>query len=51
MSLLAKLKKIYGRSEENRMQFWEIVGFIVIPILTLAILFVVMMSLIWFKVI
>jgi hypothetical protein len=42
MSLLQKIKKFYVRSPENRMQFFEILGFIVVPIVCLAILFIVM---------
>lgn len=41
MSLYQKFKKFYFRSEENRMELFQIIGFIVLPIVGMAILFII----------
>ncbi len=41
--MLNKLKKLFYKSEENRIQFFNIFGFIILPIATLLILYIIAM--------
>jgi hypothetical protein len=40
MSVLKKIRKFYQRSDENKVQVHELVGFILIPIIVMMILYV-----------
>jgi hypothetical protein len=44
MLIFEKIKKFYFRSAENKMQFYKILGFIIVPIITLTILFILMLT-------
>lgn len=40
MSLLQKFKKFYRASAENRIQFYVFLGFVVIPVVGMSILYI-----------
>jgi hypothetical protein len=40
MSLLKKIRRFYNKSEENKMQVFELIGFIGMPVLVLFLLYV-----------
>ncbi len=40
MSILKKIRRFYRRSDENKVQVFEVAGFILIPIIVMMILYV-----------
>ena len=47
--MLDKLKKFHTRNTENKMQFINILAFLVLPVVCLAVLYVIMISIFHFK--